>query len=231
MTIRLQKKEWAELGVQENKFVNYNKEEWKVCDGYSNYAVSNYGRVKNLPYTYTYPNGKHKHYKEKIKKTCETGKRSNGMQGYLCTRLFDDDGNSRAELVHRLVAKAFIPNPNNYPTVNHINGNKHDNRVDNLEWSSYSNNNQHAYASGLKTDNAILLYVDKNRNIIDICFSKEYAALKNGISTGSISSSIENNTSDCLGNKWIKFVPNKLSITVDDEANGVRNGGFGSTNK
>lgn len=52
--------------------------------------------------------------------------------------------------IHRLVAKAFIPNPQSKPCINHIDGNKENNRIDNLEWVTYSENNKHAYKMGLK---------------------------------------------------------------------------------
>lgn len=56
----------------------------------------------------------------------------------------------KAYKVHRIVAIAFLPNPNNYKDVNHKNGNKKDNRVENLEWCNRSQNVQHAYDTGLK---------------------------------------------------------------------------------
>lgn len=53
-------------------------------------------------------------------------------------------------LLHRLIALAFIPNPHNYPCINHIDGNKLNNSIDNLEWCTYAHNNQHAYDMRLR---------------------------------------------------------------------------------
>lgn len=68
--------------------------------------------------------------------------------GYLVVSLLRD-GNISKRFVHRLVAQAFIPNPEAKPTVNHINGDKADNRVENLEWATQGENNSHAYKTNL----------------------------------------------------------------------------------
>ena len=78
-------------------------------------------------------------------------------------------------LVHRLIAKAFIPNPDNKPQINHINGNSLDNRIENLEWVTDSENKYHAYQNNLKSPKCIAVFqydlngnrIKKFRSILD----------------------------------------------------------------
>jgi hypothetical protein len=69
-------------------------------------------------------------------------------RGYLSVSLYYQ-GNSRGKTfyVHRVIAETFIPNPNNLPLVNHIDGDKHNNNVSNLEWCDYKHNSQHSVYS------------------------------------------------------------------------------------
>jgi hypothetical protein len=69
-------------------------------------------------------------------------------QGYLKVSLHKNK-KKYFKLVHRLIAEAFIPNPDNKPQVNHINGKKADNRILNIEWATRSENQQHAFDTGL----------------------------------------------------------------------------------
>ena len=93
---------------------------WKDINGYEGlYQVSNFGNVKSL----------HK-YAGRTDRILSPGKTK---RGYLGVYLFKN-GKGKSLYVHRLVAQAFIPNPNDLSEVNHIDEDKHNNRVDNLEW-------------------------------------------------------------------------------------------------
>lgn len=75
--------------------------------------------------------------------------RRHSNSGYIQVRLFKD-GKYYYRYLHRLVAIAFLPNPNKYRTINHINGNKLDNRITNLEWASDAQQQRHAFLHSLK---------------------------------------------------------------------------------
>jgi len=70
--------------------------------------------------------------------------------GYQVLDIYENNKATRYT-VHRIVAIAFIPNPENKPCVNHIDGDKTNNKVTNLEWATYSENNKHAFEAGLST--------------------------------------------------------------------------------
>lgn len=74
--------------------------------------------------------------------------RTNGSHNYTKTSLYKD-GKKYDVMVHKVIAETFIPNPQNLPCVNHKDGNKHNNSVENLEWVTYSENSKHAVDNGL----------------------------------------------------------------------------------
>lgn len=100
----------------------YLDEQFKQIEGYENYLVSNYGRVLNL----------------------DTGRvlKPRNTSGYQQVSLWKEN-NQKHEYIHRLVAQAFIPNIENKPQVNHIDENKHNNHVSNLEWATVKENVNH----------------------------------------------------------------------------------------
>lgn len=117
-------------------------EEWRDVAGYEGYyQVSNHSRLRSLDRVVMW-NGFPRKQPGKIMNNRTT--RDDYITLDLCK-----EGKPKTFPLHRLIAIAFIPNPENKPEVNHINGIKYDNRIENLEWVTKSENRLHAYKTGL----------------------------------------------------------------------------------
>lgn len=194
--------------------INLPNEIWKdVCDGYK---VSNYGRVLSLAKTTI--RGR------KYDKILSASKKDNG---YYTVSI-----NGNNEYVHRLVAKAFIDNPNNLNEINHKDEDKSNNKVDNLEWCTKSYNVSYSKSIKIKqidpiTKEVINIYDSairaaiavsgKNGCILMCCKrikiyngtetiynSVSEAAIKNNVSASAIYNCLYGKSKTCGGYEWIK---------------------------
>lgn len=118
---------------------------WRPIRGYEKvYEVSNLGRVKALARVIKRPSHHDQPVKERIMKL------RIGTTGYPTVQLYCGNRVRKDYQVHRLVAEAFLDNPENKPVIDHIDGNKQNNHVNNLEWVTVRENNVRAYQTGLK---------------------------------------------------------------------------------
>src|SRR5574344_275820 len=186
-------------------------EVWKPIQDYPNYDVSNYGNVKS---------------KKRESNCCYNSKRttkdriikqSTNLKGYYTVCLFKNGKHTKT--VHKLVASTFLDNRENYNCVNHIDGNKKNNNVENLEWCSYSHNIKESYRLNLQRPsenqkevarqyciaNKIksIVQLDMNGNFIKEWKSAVEAENKLNINRKNISQCITKRNKSAGGYKWV----------------------------
>jgi hypothetical protein len=141
-------------------------EQWKaIADSNGEYHISDHGRVKS------YKSGK-----ELVLKPGSSG------NGYPAVFIHVFDKKPKFEKIHKLVALAFIPNLENKPQVNHKDGNKLNNHIDNLEWSTRKENVNHAWKTGLFESKRLAISKAASKSnskpVVDVVTNKKYDSLK-----------------------------------------------------
>lgn len=182
-------------------------EVWKMVEDYPNYMVSNFGRIKSLNYGGN--TGKEKIRKPKI-----------NIDGYLCLTLYKD-GKPKEFRINRLVALAFLPNPDNLPEVNHKDCDIKNNHVDNLEWCTrsyninYGDRNKKVLLTRKKNNSYTVekpvIQIDLNNVPIKTWPSINEAG-RNGFDNGHIWACCHNKQKSHKGYKWMFFLPPALPL-------------------
>jgi len=183
------------------------EEVFKDIKGYEGmYQVSNLGRVKSLIRKWV--------VKEKILKIVpHIRKNKYGVyynDGYLQVGLTDKNKKGHSYSIHQLIARAFIQNPNHYKEINHINGIKSDNIVENIEWCTHSGNISHAVKNKLMKFNygkdhhnsKYVLQYDLNGKLIAEYVSITEASKKTNILHSAISAVCHNKGKTSGGFIW-----------------------------
>lgn len=185
---------------------------WKSVDGYEGrYEVSDDGLVKSLDRVLIDRNGQHRAWRGRMMK--QTKSHGRDGDGYIVVNL-RKNGSSYVVPVHVLVANAFIPNPLGLPTVNHIDGNKNNNNVTNLEWATYGENNTHALRCGLREprSNPIVQKAFDGTVIATFCSVSE-ASRVTGIGRGVISHCVNHRIKSAGGYVWEKLLEGLTTIS------------------
>lgn len=183
-------------------------EVWKDIDIDNNYSISNYGRVKSKKRIYKHWNGScyaNLTIKEKILKC------SKSSQGYLRVSI-GFNKNRRPIKIHQLVARHFLKNPNNYNCINHIDCNKLNNKVNNLEYCTNEYNIKEAAKNGLlkkpigygnPTNQKVAMLDLKTNEVLRIYYSLKEAQEDTGIRYQNISACCRGITKYAGNYKWI----------------------------
>lgn len=153
---------------------------WNNIENLEGYQISNLGRVKSLPKTIN----KGKIVQHRCEKILTPHFNSDG---YLCINI-NYKGINKKYFIHRLIAKAFIPNPNNYPCINHIDENKLNNSISNLEWCTYKYNINFGTAMQRRVEKqskSVIQYDLQGNKIAEYNSIKE-ASIATGINKNSI---------------------------------------------
>lgn len=170
------------------------EEIWKDIVGYEGlYQISNLGRIKSLSRFCKYSSGKTRKVNERIMKF------DISKLGYFRVHL-SKNGIDKKILVHRLVAQAFIPNPKNYPIINHKDENPSNNKVNNLEWCNVEYNN--TYGNKIKKLYKEIIQLNKNGEIIKCYPNTVQASKETGIVRCTITNCLNGRTKTAGGYIW-----------------------------
>ena len=178
---------------------------WRPVVGYEEYyEVSNMGRVRSFDRVTGSGYGSTRVVKGRILKELNHG------NGYMCVNLFKDK-KQKQFLIHRLVAQAFVPNPNNLPEVDHINTVRNDNRSENLRWVTISQNHRNiitrwrmseAIKNSPNTCRKKKVKMLKDGELIRVFNTITEAAKFVGCNTGNICHALKGDFAQAYGYQW-----------------------------
>lgn len=163
---------------------------WKVINDYPEYEISNMGRIKYPIRKGIIP----------VTKRITYGGRSG--DGYNSFSVKNSNNDIKRIAIHRFVASEFIPNPNNYEIVNHKDGNKNNNHIENLEWCSRSENIQHAYDNDLISGKRKIYQLDINNNILKKWSTIQEATITLNLSRTAINAVLSGRNKTSSGYYW-----------------------------
>lgn len=172
-------------------------ENWKPIKGYGNkYLISSLGTVKSF-----------------MCRSIVTLKPGLTKAGYFTVSLRKNK-RSRTHYIHRLVAQEFISNPRKKPTVNHKNGDRKNNSVDNLEWATYSENHKHSYnelgrmaymkgKNGVQNPTSLSVRaLNEKEEVVGAYESMRLAAIEFGVSPSAIGRAVKYRYKMRIGLRW-----------------------------